>query len=573
MSLSSRASLLAGATILIAAASAVAIPDAYGQASPQTGALTRDEYGLYMARAADCMPCHTRPGGTPFAGGLEISTPFGTLSTPNITPDPDTGIGRWSDDQFYAALHDGIGHAGEYLYPVMPFPSYTKMTREDDLAIKRYLFSLKPVFAPRAPSAMAFPFNVRKSLLAWRELYFTPGTFKPNPVHSADWNRGAYLVQGAGHCGACHTPRNLLGASETSARLAGGVVAQWLAPNISSDPLAGIGDRTIAQITDFLRTGANANMGVAFGPMAEVVHNSLHYLTDADVRSIAVYLKEGPDRKEPAQVADATKADLRRGANLYLENCAQCHQDKGQGISGAVPNLANNAVVEEFRPHDMVTVVLQGLTGTGGYGRMPGFAGALSNQNVADIANYVRVGFGNHGVPDVTPTLVGDLRSLASVGSAGTEAARAFDCPAVGSAPVPGVLASPSDVRDLAAGGDDDMENKIGNLIDEIRQQQPGISDGALSNIMIASFCPVVANDPALTNSQRRARLMNFNMDLQDRLAAAAEPSGVHVLVSVPLQPEVLQQIRQAAAAQHQALTKWMAETLARQAEGLNGSQ
>jgi mono/diheme cytochrome c family protein len=164
-----------------------------------------------MARAADCMPCHASQGGTAFAGGLEVATPYGTLTSPNITPDPDTGIGGWSDDQFYAALHDGIGHGGEYLYPVMPFPSYTKMTREDVLAIKRYLFSLKPVFAPRAPSGMEFPFDVRETLLAWRTLYFTPGVFVPNQKHSADWNRGAYLVQSPGHCGACHSPAESAG--------------------------------------------------------------------------------------------------------------------------------------------------------------------------------------------------------------------------------------------------------------------------------------------------------------------------------------------------------------------------
>ncbi len=376
---------LAGASVLAVAASAQA------QTAP-TPTIPPDAYGLYMSRAADCMPCHTRPGGTPFAGGLEIDTPFGTLSTPNITPDPDTGIGRWTDDQFYAALHDGIGHAGEYLYPVMPFPSYTKMTREDVLAIKRYLFTLKPVFAPRVPSSMAFPFNVRTSLIAWRELFFTPGTFQPDPAHSADWNRGAYLVQGAGHCGACHTPRNLLGASETAERLAGGTVDQWLAPNISSDPLSGIGDRTVAQIETFLRTGANTSMGVAFGPMSEVVHDSLRYLTDADVHAIAVYLKGGPDHRELDPVNKATKAELRRGSAIYLENCAQCHQEKGRGIPGAVPNLAGNAVVEEFQPHDIIVVILEGLNGTGTYGHMPGFAGALSDQQVSDVANYVRVG-------------------------------------------------------------------------------------------------------------------------------------------------------------------------------------
>jgi mono/diheme cytochrome c family protein len=556
---------------LVAIGILLAAPHAHAQA-PADGTKAVD-YGLYMSRAADCMPCHTRPGGTPFAGGLEITTPFGGLTSPNITPDPDTGIGRWTDDQFYAALHDGIGHAGEYLYPVMPFPSYTKMTREDVLAIKRYLFSLKPVFSPRAPSSMGFPFDIRDTMLAWRLLFFTPGTFQSLPQHSADWNRGAYLVQGAGHCGACHSPRNLLGATETSDALAGGSVGQWLAPNISSDPLAGIGNRTVDQITDFLRTGASKPMGVAFGPMAEVVHDSLRYLTDADIHSIAVYLKEGPDRTAPTRVADATKAGLRRGASLYLQNCAQCHQDKGQGIPGAIPNLAGNAVVQEFTPHDMVVVILKGLTGTGGYGTMPGFAGALGDAQIADIANYVRANLGNRGVPDTTPAMVAGLRAAAGVGAGGTEAARSFDCPAIGAAPVPRVLASPSDVMSLASGGDIDMANKIPELIDEIRQQQPDISAAALTNIMIASFCPVVANDPALTDSQRRSRMMHFALMLQDQLAMAAPAPSERVLATVPLRPQVMQQITQAAAERHKTVAEWMAETLAGQSAvtGSNG--
>ncbi|HEX5326165.1 MAG TPA: c-type cytochrome [Acetobacteraceae bacterium] len=555
--------VLTGIAVLVAACSLLPARQAAAQ-TPSPGSV---DYGLYMTRAADCGPCHTRPGGTPFAGGLEIKTPFGTLTSPNITPDRQTGIGSWTDDQFYAALHNGIGSHGEYLYPVMVYPSYTKMTREDVLAIKHYLFSLKPVFAPRLPSAMDFPFNIRDTMLAWRVLFFTPGTFKPNPHHSADWNRGAYLVQGAGHCGECHSPRNLLGATETSDRLAGGTVGQWLAPNISSDPLAGIGHRTVDQITAFLRTGANTSMGVAFGPMAEVVHDSLHYLTDADVHSIAVYLKEGPDRRAPAQVSDATKATLQRGARLYAENCAQCHQDHGQGIAGVIPNLADNAVVEEFTPHDMVVAILSGLTGTGGYGQMPSFAGALGDRQIADVANYVRVGLGNHGVPDVTPNLVAGLRSVAAVGAGGTEAARAFDCPAIGNAPVPKVLANQSDVAILASGGDIDMDNKIDGLLAELHQQQPGISNAALSNIMMASFCPVVADNPALNNTQRRAQLMRFSVHLQDRIAAAATQAAVsdHVVAAVPLAADVMQQVTQAAAEHHQTPAQWMAETLAHQ--------
>jgi mono/diheme cytochrome c family protein len=230
-----------------------------------------------MERASDCMACHTQTGGTPFAGGRAIGTPFGTLYSSNITPDADTGIGSWTDDQFYAALHDGVGHGLGYLYPVMPYTSYTKMTREDVLAIKAYLFSLKPVFSPLPPNGLSFPFDIRATLFVWRELFFRPGTFVANPAHSPEWNRGAYLVEGPGHCGECHSPRNALGATETSASLSGGQVQQWVAPNISSDPLSGIGDRSIADIATFLRKGSYRTMGVAFGPMQEVVHDSLRY--------------------------------------------------------------------------------------------------------------------------------------------------------------------------------------------------------------------------------------------------------------------------------------------------------
>ena len=221
-------------------------------AGPAAAADDTVAHGEYMTRAADCMSCHTQQGGTPFAGGRAIGTPFGTLSSPNITPDKDTGIGAWSDDDFYRAVHDGIGHGGEYLYPVMPYTSFTKMTREDVLAVKAYLFTLKPVFAPRPPNGLDFPFNIRPSLFVWRELFFHPGTYQPNPKHSADWNRGAYIVEGPGHCGECHSPRNILGGTETQAGLSGGVVQQWLAPNISSDPLAGVGDRSVADIETFL---------------------------------------------------------------------------------------------------------------------------------------------------------------------------------------------------------------------------------------------------------------------------------------------------------------------------------
>ena len=240
---------------------------------------------------------------------------------------------------------------------------------------------------------------------------FSPGTFVPNPARSPEWNRGAYLVEGPGHCGECHSPRDLLGATETGASLSGGQVQQWVAPNISSDPLAGIGRRSIADIVTFLHTGTDKPLGEAFGPMGEVVHDSLRYLTDSDINAIAVFLKDGPDRPETGPAADATRASLRRGRALYVQNCAQCHQDNGGGIPGVFPNLANNAAVTADRPDDVAAAVLNGLAAPSGL-RMPSFAGALTNSGIADISNYVRVSWGNKASPDTSRQLVAGIRAL-----------------------------------------------------------------------------------------------------------------------------------------------------------------
>jgi mono/diheme cytochrome c family protein len=520
--------------------------------------------GLYMERLSDCMACHTQPGGTPFAGGREIATPFGSLASVNITPDPDTGIGRWSDDDFYRALHDGTGKHGEYLYPVMPYTSYTRMTREDVLAIKAYLFSLKPVFAPPLPNGLSFPFDIRPTLFVWRELYFRPGTYQSNPNHSADWNRGGYIVQGPGHCGECHSPRNILGGTEQQASLAGGVVQQWLAPNISSDPLDGIGARSINDIVTFLRTGADHPMGVAFGPMAEVVHDSLRYATDADIHAVAVYLKEGPDRPGPATTNVATIADLRAGQTLYLKNCAQCHQDNGRGIQGAIPDLAGNAVLAADRPTDMIVAILQGLQGTGGYGQMPSFAGALSDANVADIANYLRTAWGDKAPANVTPAMVSAARAQANVGAGGSEAAREFDCPRVGSGVVPDALASAGAANFLASDDGAFLSQRIRELVSMTRQQQPNISDAQLANMMAAAMCPTVAAMSNLSTSARRAKLLSLDAQVQQQIAAAAPPAA-RVVVSVPLAPNVAAGLASAAAAKHESPDAYTADLITKQ--------
>lgn len=524
--------------------------------------------GQYIARLADCMACHTRPGGTPFAGGLEMTTPFGSLSTPNITPDPDTGIGNWSDEEFYNAVTDGIGLHGEYLYPVMPFTSFTKMTRTDVMAVKAYLFSLKPVYAPRAPNDMAFPFDIRSTLMVWRELYFHPGVFQPDPKRSAAWNRGAYIVEGPGHCGECHSPRNILGGTENADSLAGGQLGNWLAPNISADPRWGIGDWSIKDIVTFLKTGAQKTEGVAFGPMAEVVHDSLRYATVADLTAVAEFLKSGPERVPGPAGEIASRSDLQHGQQIYVNNCAQCHQDKGRGIPSVVPNLAANAAVNAAEPNDVIDAVLNGLHGTGNYGTMPSFAGALGDQDVADVVNYVRRGWANRAPTDATPALVASLREPGAAGGAGSEAARAFDCPAVGSAEIPNVLADPADANFLVSANDADMANKIDELLYRIQGDNPGISSTSLFDSLDAAYCPVVANQPGLTYGQKRALLMRFNNQLQLRIAAMTAGAGDEILASVPLPPNVMQLINDAAAARHETPSRWMGQALTRAATG-----
>lgn len=385
-------------------------PPAAGADAAVSDAVT---HGAYLARAADCMPCHSGPGQPAFSGGLPIHTPFGVMVSPNITPAAKTGIGRWTDAEFYRLIHDGVGLHGKLIYPAMPFTSYTQMTRQDVNDIKAYLFSLKPVTIHRDVNQLAFPFNIRASLISWRLLFFQPGTYRYDPHQSAVWNRGAYLVLGAGHCGECHTPRNGLGAMLLGRSLSGGLVDGYYAPNISADPKAGLGARTVDQIKQFLHTGAEPHLGVAFGPMAEVVQYSTRYLTDADLTAMATYLLHAakrPDYTVPVAIKPAQAAS---GQALYQANCAGCHQPNGAGVPNAIPNLAGNAAVTATRPNNVIAAMVNGLPGLGTYIAMPSFAGSLSDQNMADIANYVRTAWGNAGSANATPALVRSIRAIA----------------------------------------------------------------------------------------------------------------------------------------------------------------
>jgi len=386
--------------------------------NPTTQVINRGEY---LARAGDCVACHTAPDGKPFAGGRGMPTPFGSLFVPNITPDDETGIGKWTADEFYRMMHTGVSRDGTLLYPAMPFASYTKVTREDSDAIFAYLMSVTPVHQQNRPHELKFPFNNRDLLIGWRTLYFKEGEYVPDPKQSAEWNRGAYLVQGLGHCAMCHTAINALGGSSESKAFEGGMIPNqnWYAPSLTSNREAGLGEWDIQHIADLLQVGVS-HRGTTYGPMAEVVYNSLQYLSDEDVKAMAVYLKALPQRdSEAPPTSQARLVDpgvMETGRKVYATQCAVCHGNEGKGNPPAFPPLAGNQSITMSSPVNSIRMVLNGgyAPGTKKNPRphgMPPFSHILNDEEVAAVVTYIRVAWENSGTP-VTPAQANDLRKL-----------------------------------------------------------------------------------------------------------------------------------------------------------------
>ncbi|YBV94253.1 cytochrome c (plasmid) [Phyllobacteriaceae bacterium JZ32] len=361
------------------------------------------ERGRYLATVGDCVACHTAPGGKPYAGGLALETPFGKLVGPNITPDRETGIGAWTDNQFVQAMREGIAPRG-HLYPAMPYPAFAKVNREDILAIRAFLNTLEPVKNAIEPNQLPFPFSIRASMLAWNALNFTPGEFKPDPGKSAEWNRGAYLVEGLGHCGACHTPKTILGGDKNNDALQGAVLQSWFAPNITDAMHKGLGGWSQEDIVQYLKTGAN-RFTIASGPMAEAITNSTSKLSDEDLMAIATYLKNMPSGENTALVPVAAE-DKRMvaGQAIYRDSCNACHRDSGAGIPRLFPTLAGSAVVQSGNPTTLIRIVLEGTQGVATAAAptgpaMPSFAWRFNDDEVASLLTYVRNSWGNAAAP------------------------------------------------------------------------------------------------------------------------------------------------------------------------------
>lgn len=366
------------------------------------------ERGRYLTRAADCVACHTSEDGVPFAGGRAFVLPFGTLYSTNITPDPDTGIGHYSDAQFIDAVRRGIGPSHERLYPAMPFVSYALMTDADVLAMKAYLFSLAPVKAPVPENRLSFPFDQRALMGVWSALFASDHSFEPNADRSPEWNRGAYLAEALGHCGECHTPRNLFFALDNRSKYAGAVQAGWRAFNITPDRDAGIGTWSDEQVAHYLSTGHADGRGTAAGPMGEAVENSLRYLTAEDIAALTAYVRSvnaarsaelPPPRETPAPRApiDAQTAGLDpRGQAVYEGACAGCHGWTGESPVLAPASLIGTRAVNDPSALNVAQIVIHGGPGhaINDPGNMPAFGSSYSDDEIASVANYVTARFG-----------------------------------------------------------------------------------------------------------------------------------------------------------------------------------
>lgn len=367
--------------------------------------------GQYLTILADCAACHTPPGGAPFSGGRRIPTPFGWVIAPNLTPDRETGLGAWSAAAFDRALRFGRRLDGSFLYPAHPFPYFARFTREDSEAIRAFLATLPPVHQAVRGADLSFPFDLRFLLVFWDALYAKPAPPLPDPSHDALWNRGAFIVTGPGHCGACHTPKTALGGDVAARAFAGGVVAGWVAPALDGDPRTGLGGWREDEIAQFLATGA-AHGALASGPMAEVVTLSGTRMTAADRAAIAHYLKSLPPPPPSQAAAPPPHAAMAAGEGLYRLRCAPCHGRDGEGTPGLFPRLAGSALVQASNPATILRVILNGARAaatdavpTGA--AMPGFAGALDRAEIAAIATYIRNAWGNAApavmAGDVTP--------------------------------------------------------------------------------------------------------------------------------------------------------------------------
>ena len=375
----------------------------------------------YLARAGDCVVCHTGPGERPFAGGLRMSTPLGDVYTTNITPDKDTGIGNDSFDDFERAMRHGVARDGHRLYPAMPYPSYAKVSKDDLQALYAFFMESVPAASRKnSPSEIRWPLNMRWPIRIWDKVFTGAQGYTADPAHDETWNRGAYLVQGLGHCGSCHTPRGIFFQEKAldgqkTAYLSGGNLDSWYASSLRADPDYGLANWSVADIATFLKTGHNSH-ATAFGTMIDAINNSTQYLSDADLTAMATYLKSLPANEAPSAVAAAAPTD-----KAYTQQCAACHLADGKGHAPYIAPLAANPAVMDPDPSSLINITLNGssrvvVDGMPDAYRMPQFRVLLKDDEVADIVSFIRASWGTKGGP-VTADQVAQIRKATDAAS------------------------------------------------------------------------------------------------------------------------------------------------------------
>lgn len=396
--------------ILVCLVLCSAIAGAAAASEPSAEMIAR---GKALVQAGDCASCHTADPAKPFAGGKRIDTPFGGIFAPNLTPDRETGIGGWTDADFTRALRFGIAPDGSNYYPAFPYPYFTKMTKDDTLAIRAYLGTLAPVANRNKPSELRWPLNYRVMMRAWNWLFFKPGLYEPDQFKTAAWNRGGYLVNGLGHCGACHTPKNWLGADKKELAFSGSPIDGWFAPRLDSAARSGLKSWSVDDIAEYLQSGRNAKSH-AGGLMAEVVVNSTSKMSDADVRAIAIYLKGLPPGPPEPEVTPPPEREMKTGQAIYARACIACHEADGSGAPRIYPPLPGNALLLSADPSSTLRVILDGAQTVTtprapNTGSMPAYAKQLTDEQVAAVTNYIRNSWGN-AAPLVTPAEVAKAR-------------------------------------------------------------------------------------------------------------------------------------------------------------------
>ena len=373
-----------------------AVAPCAGAAEPSEETIAR---GKALVVAGDCASCHTADPAKPFAGGKRIDTPFGGIYAPNLTPDRETGIRSWRDEDFLRALRHGIAPDGSRYYPAFPYPYFTKLIRDDILAIRAYLGTLEPLRNTVPPPELRFPFNFRVVMRVWNWLFFEPGIIMPDQSKGTEWNRGRYLVEALAHCGACHTPKNGFGADKADQAFGGSSVDGMFAPRLDGAARSGLKSWSVDDIAEYLQSGRNAKSH-AWQLMSEVVLNSTSKMSDGDIRAIAVYLKSLPAGVPEPAVATPSPAQMAEGEKIYRGACIACHEADGSSAPRIYPPLPANANLQSADPLSTIRIILDGAESittprAPNKGSMPAYAAKLSDQQIADVTTYIRNAWGN----------------------------------------------------------------------------------------------------------------------------------------------------------------------------------